>query len=70
MEGERRDLGKGRDISSSRSSSTSKLEASLSYTETLSQKYNKIKQKPTIRKQNQNTREPITEHIQVAVKFL
>lgn len=69
MEGEGYDLGRGRNISSSRSS-TSELEVSLSYTETLSQKYNKIKQNTTNRKQNQNTREPITEHIQMAVKFL
>lgn len=69
MEGEGHDLGRGRNISSSRSS-TSELEVSLSYTETLSQKYNKIKQNTTNRKQNQNTREPITEHIQMAVKFL
>lgn len=69
MEGEEHDLGRGRNISSSRSS-TSELEVSLSYTETLSQKYNKIKQNTTNRKQNQNTREPITEHIQMAVKFL
>lgn len=55
MEGEGHDLGRGRNISSSRSS-TSELEVSLSYTETLSQKYNKIKQN--------------TEHIQMAVKFL
>lgn len=46
MEGERHDLGRGRNISSSRSSSTSELEASLGYTETLSQKYSKIKQNP------------------------
>lgn len=69
MEEEGHDLGRGRNISSSRSS-TSELEVSLSYTETLSQKYNKIKQNTTNRKQNQNTREPITEHIQMAVKFL
>lgn len=53
MEGEGHDLGRGRNISSSRSSLTSELEASLSYTETLSQKCNKIKQKLTNRKQNQ-----------------
>lgn len=64
MVGDGHDLGRGRNIRSLRSSSTGELQASLSYTETLSQKFNKIKQKPTNRKQNQTTREPITDHTQ------